>query len=105
MPTLFYSFSDLQTDIWSSAFTVSNTENVSVVLTQSGLDGAADLNYSLTSCNGCTFADYGPIPVNAEYTSTSDTITFPNVSPGTYYLWIHNDFEPNIASGNGWIYY
>lgn len=107
MALLFYEFTDLQTHIWSrNPFTVATKKDIGVVLTQFGHPGAANLDYSLTLCSGygCTNPKYGPIRVSGRYKDTSTTITFENVEPGAYYLFIENKGS-TIAEGNGWIYY
>ncbi|HBC94859.1 MAG TPA: hypothetical protein DCZ10_18655 [Pelotomaculum sp.] len=107
MAFLSYSFRDLQSYIWTrDSFTVTNTENVDVVLVQYGqtTGGAVNLKYSLVISPDSFWYWYGPIQVNGKYKSSSRTITFEDVSPGTYYLLIENE-GTDIAIGNGHIYY
>ncbi|WP_151191870.1 hypothetical protein [Desulfotomaculum copahuensis] len=115
MAYLSYNFSGLQSWIYTkNSFAVSTTENVSVVLVQYATgcvlgNCAVDLTYSLVksslNCAECDCPDYGPIEVNGEYNSQSNTIVFHNVSPGTYRLCIYNKNYDTPADGNGYIYY
>lgn len=107
MSILSYQFSSLTSHIDTNSFIVPTpTENVSVVLVQDHqgclLNCHCDLVYSLMA--GDSIA-YGPIEVNGEYKSQSDTITFYNVSPGTYKMQIGNLLSRYPAEGNGHIYY
>ncbi len=109
MPILGYEFEGLVPENYietKNTFTVSETEDVGVVLTQwsyiGGHQNPAWLTYQLRAKGGGQTT--GEIRVDGLFTSKSTTITFNNVIPGTYVMRISNKGS-GLAYGNGYIYY
>ncbi|MCG9968936.1 hypothetical protein L9W92_12915 [Pelotomaculum terephthalicicum JT] len=109
MPYLSYEFTGLvpeQPIDTKNTFTVSETQDVSVVLVQWSYlydnQIPAWLTYQLIATSGGQTT--GEIRVDGLYTSKSTTITFNNVAAGTYKMRIYNK-GAGLAYGNGHIYY
>ncbi|TEB07704.1 hypothetical protein Psch_01259 [Pelotomaculum schinkii] len=109
MPYLSYKFDDLvpeQSIETKDTFTVSETQDVNVVLVQwsyiGGYQNPAWLTYKLIATSGGQST--GEIRVDGLFTSKSITIKFENVASGTYKMRIYNK-GAGLAYGNGHIYY